>query len=83
MKARNPILRLPSAHRLIEELDPSARRALREILWELGAEADRLAQESWRKRKGPMACYWRACSVYARHIGRALNTVRHRPEVSR
>jgi hypothetical protein len=40
---------------------------------ELRADADRQAEESWRKRKGPMAAYWRAVSTYARHVAHALS----------
>lgn len=67
----NPILGLPAA-RALAELDPSARAALAEILADLGAEAAARAQRSWSQNKGLMAAYWKAVSVYARHIRRVL-----------
>lgn len=68
---RNPILSLAAADK-IRALDPACREALGELLRELGADAEAKAQESWKKGKGPMAAYWKAAGVYARHIARAL-----------
>jgi hypothetical protein len=53
----NPLLRLNAAQQLLE----------------LPADADRQAEHAWRKRKGPMAAYWRAVATYARHTAHALN----------
>ena len=35
-------------------------------------DAAQRAQKSWRTHKAPMALYWKAVSVYARHIARAI-----------
>jgi hypothetical protein len=67
----NPVLGLPSAQRLLG-LDAESRAALSDVLRDLCAEAAEKAQESWNTGKAPMAAYWKAVSVYSRHIGRAV-----------
>lgn len=68
MGYHNPLLALPAAQKIIA-LPPSPEKALLEqLLREIRGEADSLAEQSWRKRKGPMAAYWRAVATYARHI---------------
>lgn len=74
---RNPILALPACRRLLA-LDPETRAVVADILRDLATEADQLAEESWRRRKGPMAAYWRAVCTYAKHLSRAVR----RPEIS-
>lgn len=69
-EVRNPVLALPAARRLAE-LDPASRAALRAVLLDIAVAANANAETSWRKRKGPMAAYWRAVSTYAKHIARA------------
>lgn len=69
-EVRNPVLALPSVERL-RSLDPECRVALRAVLLDVAADADAKAETSWKKRKGPMAAYWRAVSTYAKHIARA------------
>lgn len=68
---RNPILALPAMSK-IQRLPRPVREALAELLVELGADAQVRADECWRKHKAPMAAYWKAAAVYARHIARAL-----------
>lgn len=68
---RNPVLRLPAAQR-ISALPLEAREVLRTLLLELSADARSRADYSWRRHKAPMAVYWKAVSVYARHIARLL-----------
>jgi hypothetical protein len=68
----NPLLRLPAARKLMA-LPAEQRAPLEALMRELRADADRNADESWRKRKGPMAAYWRAVSTYARHVAHALS----------
>lgn len=68
---RNPVLALRAVARL-RALPPEAREALRDALRELAADASDRAEKCWRKSKGPMAAYWKAASVYAKHFGRAL-----------
>lgn len=70
-EVRNPILRLPGFAKL-KRLPRPVREALADLLWELGADASVRAEDCWRKHKAPMAAYWKACAVYARHIARAL-----------
>lgn len=68
---RNPLLRLPAAQRL-SELPIEARGMLRTLLLEISADARSRAEHSWRRHKAPMAAYWKAVSVYARHTARLL-----------
>lgn len=68
---RNPLLSLEAAKK-IEELDEPTRRALGALLRELGKDANVRAEESWTKGKGPMAAYWKAVGVYARHTARVV-----------
>ena len=53
-------------------LSPDARAALRDALLDLRAEARENAELSWRRHKAPQAAYWKALSVYAGHLARAL-----------
>lgn len=69
----NPVLGLPAARALMR-LDPASRAALAAILADLAADAAARAQRSWSQNKGIMAAYWKAVSVYARHIRRVLRT---------
>ena len=66
-----PLLKLPATKRLLQR-PKEEREALAEVFKDLRAEADDLAEENWRRRKGPMAAYWRAVSTYARHFAHAL-----------
>ncbi len=66
---RNPLLRLPAAAG-IAALPPEAKTALRILLLDLHRDAAARAQHCWRKNKAPMAAYWKAVSVYAKHAAR-------------
>lgn len=68
---RNPVLLLPSARRLAE-LDPEARSVLRAVLFDMYVDATARAEKAWRLSKGPMALYWKAVAVYARHLAHAV-----------
>jgi len=68
---RNPVVNLPSAY-LLKSMPPEVRRALRQIFREISAQSRINANTAWKKHKGPMAAYWKACAVYARHIGVVL-----------
>lgn len=68
---RNPVLGLPTAAKL-RALDGPAADALRSILQELREDARERAEACWRKHKAPMAAYWKAVSVYAGHLARAI-----------
>lgn len=67
----NPLLKLPAAERLMG-LPPEQRREIALVMRDLRDQANTEAEKSWRKRKGPMAAYWRAVSTYARHLAHAL-----------
>lgn len=77
-EVRNPLLALPSAQRL-QQLPPEVRELLRDILMEIRVDANIKAEASWRKSKGPIACYWRAVSTYALHLARVLRPRRAPP----
>lgn len=70
-EVRNPVLGLPGVARLAA-LPLPARLALRELLAEIAADAACRAEQCWRKSKAPMAAYWRAVSIYAKHIKHAV-----------
>ena len=69
--ARNPVLGMPAMKR-IRALPAPAREALRRVLIDLAEDASGRAEKCWRRHKAPMAAYWKAVAVYARHIARAL-----------
>ena len=73
-EVRNPILGLRAFQRLAA-LHPDVLQVLCELLHEIHREAAERAEHSWKTRKAPMAVYWRAVSVYAGHIRRALRRV--------
>ena len=66
----NPLLKLPAGRALLA-LPDDQRAAIEAVMRDLRAEADHEAEVAWRRRKGPMAAYWRAVSTYARHIAHA------------
>lgn len=70
-QTRNPLLMLPAARKLAE-LPSEPRAVLRELLLQLGREANEKASLCWRTHKAPMAAYWKGVAVYARHISRLL-----------
>lgn len=44
------------------------------VLRDIRADARARADKAWTTHKAPMALYWKAVSVYAGHLARALNT---------
>ncbi|MDQ1090642.1 hypothetical protein QE400_000055 [Xanthomonas sacchari] len=68
----NPLLKLPAGQAL-RSLPPRERAHLEAVMRELRDQANGEAEKAWRKRKGPMAAYWRAVATYARHIAHALS----------
>jgi hypothetical protein len=70
-EVRNPVLGLPAAAALLG-LPPETRAILARLHYELAADARARAELSWRRNKAPMAVYWKAVAVYARHIARTL-----------
>ncbi|KIC39391.1 hypothetical protein [Leisingera sp. ANG-M7] len=70
-EVRNPVLALPSSQKLAA-LDPETKSLFSDILKEISADARCRAETSWKKHKGPMAAYWKAVAVYARHCSVAI-----------
>lgn len=81
-EVRNPVLALEATAKL-QALPLEARLALAAVLEELATDAHTKAERSWRQRKGPMAAYWRAVGVYARHTARATTTAAERRQAAR
>lgn len=67
----NPLLNLP-AGRAHQALPAEQRAPIEAVLRQLRDQANVEAENAWRRRKGPMAAYWRAVSTYARHLAHAL-----------
>jgi hypothetical protein len=74
---RNPMLAMPAMVRL-QALPADVREAVQEILHDLAHDASDRAERCWRRHKPPMAAYWKAVAVYARHTARALGPKRRR-----
>jgi hypothetical protein len=70
-EVRNPVLALPGMTAL-RALPPEARTALSAVLLAIRDDSRERAEKCWRTRKAPMAAYWKAVSVYAGHIARAI-----------
>lgn len=69
----NPLLRLP-AGKALRQLPRADRERIEAVMRELRDQANLEAETAWRRRKAPMAAYWRAVSTYARHIAHALSS---------
>lgn len=69
----NPLLRLPAGKALME-LPPEDRARIEAVMRDLRDQANAEAECAWKRRKGPMAAYWRAVSTYARHLAHALSS---------
>jgi hypothetical protein len=68
----NPLMKLKAAKALMN-LPAHQRAPLEALLRELRDQANEEAEKAWKKRKGPMAAYWRAVATYARHIAHLLS----------
>lgn len=68
----NPLLRLPAGRALLA-LPADDRRRIEAVMRDLRDQANTEAETAWRRRKGPMAAYWRAVATYARHIAHAVS----------
>lgn len=71
IEVRNPILALPGAA-TVQAMPPDTRAILRRLFLDMRDDARVRAAECWRRHKAPMACYWKAVSVYSNHIARVL-----------
>lgn len=69
----NPLLNLPAGKALLL-LPAKDRQRIENVMRQLRTQANAEAERSWQERKGPMACYWRAVTTYARHPAHALFT---------
>ncbi|UYB51211.1 hypothetical protein OCJ37_14575 [Xanthomonas sp. AM6] len=81
----NPLLQLEAGKALLA-LPASDRSRIEAVMRDLRHQANAEAEKAWRKRKGPMAAYWRAVATYARHVAHALSKSERAapaPEVSR
>ena len=67
----NPLLNLPSGKALLA-LPEEDKKRIAAVFRDLRNEANEEAEKAWKRRKGPMATYWRAVSTYARHTAHAL-----------
>lgn len=67
----NPLLDLPAGRRLLA-LPKEDRERIEAVMRELREQANAEAENAWWRRKGPIACYWRAVATYARHTAHAL-----------
>jgi hypothetical protein len=68
----NPVLAIPGMAEELAALPPEAREALRSFLARLQGHTRPIAEESWKRGKGPMAVYWKCVGVYAGHLSRAI-----------
>lgn len=68
----NPLLNLPAARDLLA-MPAGDRRRIGAVMRELRQQANIEAEKAWKRRKGPMAAYWRAVATYARHTAHALS----------
>lgn len=64
----NPLTQLPAAQAILALPDSPEKRLLEQLLREIRHQANAEAENAWKRRKGPMAAYWRAVSTYARHL---------------
>lgn len=68
----NPLLRLPAGRALLA-LPAQDRQRIEAVMRELRDQANQEAEVAWKRRKGPMAAYWRAVATYSRHVAHALS----------
>lgn len=68
----NPLLRLPAGKALLDLPAPDRKR-IEAVMRDLRDQANKEADIAWKRRKGPMAAYWRAVATYARHLAHALS----------
>lgn len=71
----NPLLKLPAGKALLA-LPKADRERIKAVMRDLRDQANTEAENAWKRRKGPMAAYWRAVSTYARHVAHALSTAK-------
>ncbi len=75
----NPLLQLPAGKALMA-LPVEDRKRIEAVMRELRDQANREADTAWKRRKGPMAAYWRAVATYSRHLAHALTKSQSTPQ---
>lgn len=70
-EVRNPMLAIPEVQ-AIAALPEESCAALRDALLAISYSCRAKGNEAWRKHKPPMAAYWKANAVNARHLARAI-----------
>ncbi len=73
-QVRNPIAADSEVAKIIAAMSPEGRESLRKILKALSASWRSKADKAWRTHKPPMAAYWKAGAVNARHLSVALKS---------
>ncbi|WP_194920637.1 hypothetical protein [Novosphingobium sp. NBM11] len=73
-EVRNPFLLLPSIQ-AFASLPPEVLTAMELILTDVSADARERANACWAKHKAPMAAYWKAKAVDARHLRLAIRKI--------
>lgn len=70
-EVRNPILAMPEIKEL-QALPLDQRRLIAKVARAVAARANEQAEVAWKRRKGPMAAYYRATCTIAKHFARAI-----------
>lgn len=78
-EVRNPLLAIPEVQAEIATLSDESSAALERILLGLSKTFRAKGEEAWRKHKPPMAAYYKANAVNARHLALALRRGRVAP----
>lgn len=71
----NPLLKLTAGQALLN-LPPIERARIEAVMRD---QANREADTAWKRRKGPMAAYWRAVATCARHVAHAVSRQPRQP----
>lgn len=74
----NPLLNLPAAKELMS-LPADQRAVIERLFRQIRAHANQEAETSWKRRKAPMALYWRWVATISRHIAHALSKAPAQP----
>lgn len=70
-EVRNPLLAIPEVQAEFASLSPEARKALENMLRAMSKVFHKKGDEAWARRKPPLASYYRANGVNARHLALA------------
>jgi hypothetical protein len=78
---RNPLLALRSIT-LLAQAPEAARANLQFLARRIARECADRAKDAWIRRRRDDAVFWRATSVYAGHLSRALGGIRHTEQLA-